>query len=126
MPILPADAAGPYHREWTARELYDLLNDLAPYAQDMPTQLWDRVRWLIMGQIVKEGISMENIHTVRWVAVCESIERVGWDEAFEDASKHLAGTPAAGGPDTLETSYKLMQRTLPPDLRRKSGSTAEG
>ena len=119
VPILPADAAGPYQREWTAGELYDLLHDLAQYAQEMPPQLWDRVRWLIMGQIVKKGISMKDIHSMRWIAACESIERVGWDAAFEDASERLVDTPAAGGPDTIEASYKSIQNTLPPELRRK-------
>ena len=115
----PAEAARPYFREWTVDELKKLLIDLTPYAKDMPTELWNRVRWLIAGLILKQGISMEDIHTIRWEAVCESIERVGWDEAFEDASKRLADTPAAGGPDVMETDYKLMQRTLPPELRRK-------
>ena len=116
--ILPPEAAGAYHREWTAGELYDLLNDLAQYATDMPPELWNRVRWLIFGQIVKKGVTSQEVHAMRWSVVCESIERVGWDAAFEDASERLVDSPAAGGPDAIEKSYKLIQKTLPLSMRR--------
>ena len=68
---------------------------------------------------MKKGVSMEEIHRLRWAVACESIERVGWDAAFEDASERLVGSPAAGGPDTIEASYKSIQRTLPPEQRHK-------
>lgn len=38
--------------------------------------------------------------------------RMSWDEAREQAAELLAGTPAAGGADTMKRSYDIVKRDL--------------
>jgi len=118
--ITPATAASQYHRERTRDELWDLLKDLMPYAGDMPAELWDRVRCLVMGLIVKAGVSMEEVHKMRWLAVREAIERgENSDTRSVAAADDLAGSPAAGGPDAMEASFLLVDNLLPPAEQRR-------
>jgi hypothetical protein len=53
------------------------------------------------------------VHYTRWdtmVQLCEWRKRLSWERRFEIASDLLAGTGAAGSPDTIAKSYKRVQR----------------
>lgn len=58
----------------------------------------------------------------RYDAVVELRKRKGeaglentWDEHFALVSEYLSGTPAAGGPDAIEKSYKKVRRLINSD-----------
>lgn len=69
--------------------------------------------------ITEEPWTRRQIHWVRWFYVCEGFDlNKGWGGAFDHAAQVLGGSAAEGGPDAMETSYKTIQRNLPPDKRR--------
>jgi hypothetical protein len=102
-------------RELTADELRHLLMDLMPYAHRMPAALWYRLQDLIVGAIVREGLSMEEIHWWRWKVVRAAMELVGWERSFVAASEKLAGSIFEGGERAMQESYERIERTLPPE-----------
>jgi hypothetical protein len=111
--IMPATAASQYQRKWTNRELIDLLNETALYAEDMPAELWDRLRCLIVGRMM---LSMEEVHEIRHRVRCEAIEEVGWDASSAEAAKRLGYSI---GPDAIERSYRQFQKSLPPEQKHR-------
>jgi hypothetical protein len=42
-----------------------------------------------------------------------------WEETYKLASKRLANTPARGGPEAIKKSYQAIERSLPPEQRRR-------
>lgn len=111
--ITPAAAASQYHRKWTHRELVDMLNSLAPHAEHMSTELWDRVRQLIVGQM---ALSMEEAHYIRGRVRDEAIEEVGWDASLDEAVKRLSFSV---GEYAIERSHRLYRAALPPKQKRR-------
>jgi hypothetical protein len=60
------------------------------------------------------------IDYIRWDAVNELRNRVDefgltWRDTYETVSKYFEGTPAAGGVDAIERSYKLCQSRMKKD-----------
>jgi hypothetical protein len=67
----------------------------------------------------EEPWTIHQIHWVRWFYVCEGFDlNQGWGGAFDYAAEVLVGSAAESGPDAMETSYKAIQRDLPPARRR--------
>ena len=99
-------------------ELQKLLMDLMPYADQLPTELWDRLRHLLFGLIKEAGVPMDEVHRMRWQAWREAVERVGWERAPQAAVDELANTCAAAGADSILKSYKTIQSRRPKGTRR--------
>ena len=100
-------------------ELQKLLYDLMPYAGQLPTELWDRVRHLLLGLMKEAGVPMDVVHRMRWQVMSEAIERVGWDEAPEVAARDLANTCAAGKEAGILASYTKIQTELSGGRRQR-------
>jgi hypothetical protein len=63
--------------------------------------------------------SMREKHIVRWVAVCEELDRNGWTgRQYEDAGKRLMGHPAHAGPDAMKLSFDFVQKYAHPGMAR--------
>ena len=59
--------------------------------------------------IAEEPWTQRQIHCVRWFYVCEGFDlNKGWGGAFDHAVEVLVGSAAEGGPDAMETSYKMI------------------
>jgi hypothetical protein len=99
-------------------QLKPLLNNLALYAGELPSDLWDQLRNLLVGLMAEEEIDMHAVDRLRWEVVCEEIARVGYQEAFAAAAEKLRHSPFAGGEDAMRKSYERYQRSLPPEQRR--------
>jgi hypothetical protein len=116
--VSPPEVAHHY-RSLPPAELRKLLLDLGPYAAQLPNDLWDRLQHLIGGLIKEAGVPMDEVHRMRWQAVCEAIERVGWDRAPGAAADELANTCAAAGDESMLKSYKKVQAHLPTGNRQR-------
>jgi hypothetical protein len=103
----------------SSAELEQLLYEISPYAEQMPTALWDRVRDLLVVSIVEAGLDMRTVDRTRWQIVCEEMERVGYQNSFAEAAEKLTNSPLAGGEDALRKSYERHERSLPPEQRRR-------
>jgi hypothetical protein len=111
--------------EPTKDELVDLHRELIGWREAqpdaMPLQLWERLIKYIQWPLRPfQPWTQERKDQVRWEYVRKGIDLRGRDDAFEYASNALKGTPAAGEPDTMEWSYKKVQRKL----RLGAGQTA--
>jgi hypothetical protein len=65
--------------------------------------------------------TQEEKDATRWALVTDRLDRMvmyGYD-MFAAVSDDLAGTPFAAAPDTIEESYKRIERRKPADQRRK-------
>jgi hypothetical protein len=103
----------------SSAELEQLLYEISPYAEQMPTALWDRVRDLLVVSIVEAGLDMRTVDRTRWQIVCEEMERVGYQNSFAEAAEKLTNSPLAGGEDALRKSYERHERSLPLEQRRR-------
>jgi hypothetical protein len=101
----------------TKDELEGLVRDLMEWREAqpeaMPPQLWDRLNKYIQWPLRPfQPWTQDQKDRLRWEYVRKGIDRRGRDNAFEYASTALKATPAAGEPDTMEWSYKKVQRKL--------------
>ena len=102
--------------------LYDALVFCKRYALTLPEWALDasivRQREFIYGQTKRHAkwqrqFRQDMIDMARAEMVQECRERrAPWREAFECASRMLAGTENEGGPDAMEKSYKRYVRTM--------------
>jgi hypothetical protein len=78
--------------------------------------------WVFSGvmQRLKVQEMQPPYHEIRWMRVREAMSEMDLraDEAYEWASKKLAGTPAHGGRDTMMKSYQKIERSLAESARR--------
>jgi hypothetical protein len=107
---IPEEAHAP-----TKDELEDLLRELMKWREAqpeaMPLQLWERLnKHLQWPMRPVQQWTQEQKDQKRWEYVRKGIDLRGRDNAFEYASNALKGTPAAAEPDTMEWSYKKVQR----------------
>jgi hypothetical protein len=58
---------------------------------------------------------------IRWNLVLALRDETGltWQDTWERASEMLQGTPAKGGPEAIRKSYQTIEKSLPPEWRRK-------
>jgi hypothetical protein len=100
-------------------DLLDLLVDLSPHAENLPPDLYLKLRRHLERQVLQQRWTQERKELLRWSFVCEGLDLgKGWDGAFEYASEALADHPAGAGWDMMEKSYKNVQKQLPPERRR--------
>jgi hypothetical protein len=105
----------------TRNELLDLLGDLALVADRLSPELFFRLRNLIEWNSTQIPFTQEEKDATRWALVTDRLDRMvmyGYD-MFAAVSDDLAGTPFAAAPDTIEESYKRIERRKPADQRRK-------
>jgi hypothetical protein len=64
----------------------------------------------------KRNYHSNEIHYTRWDAVVEARERhdinMTWEKGFRAVSRLLRHTEAKGAPETIEASYKIVQRAM--------------
>jgi hypothetical protein len=74
----------------------------------LPPALFEGLYSILLRQRPKN----QTEHSTRWALVyyAHFIKKLSWPEAYKDASKRLAGTSAAGSPDTMKKSYGLVKR----------------
>ena len=100
----------------------------AEYERPMPSWLVKAVIELAKDRISdrdRRNFRNKQIHYARWDAVVELRERrlqqmaehgddraMTWPNAYVAVSELLEGSPAAGSPEAVEFSYKLVQREM--------------
>jgi len=110
-------------RRGDARALSDVVGICGSYRRPLPQWARDGVRAFVEHHRSKPS-KRDRIHYTRWDAVQEIRDRkdelsslgygTKWTDGavFETASEALAGTEAAGSPDTVRASYMLVQRLM--------------
>ena len=102
------------------RLLFDLLEAQEAQPEALSPQLWSTLRRNIEWQLVQFRRTQEDKDQTRWFYVGRGLARgLGWDGAYEFASKALKHGPAAGRPATMKASYQKFEKGLPPEKRRK-------
>ena len=81
----------------------------------LPDWVYAGVRALVEAELPKWPVAVRRHHFAR--AFLEV--GVGWDESFRKASELLQGTPAEGGEHAVRRDYQAIERSLPPEQRRK-------
>ena len=97
--------------------------------QAVTTVVMQQLRTPIPGAIgwvntAEKALRNDLIHFQRWQAVVDlrrEDESLSWDQAYAAASKELEGSPAAASTDTIEASYKKIQKS-----HRKGSGSASG
>jgi hypothetical protein len=100
---------------------FDLMNWQEANPDAMPPELYSRLSNNIEWQMVGFSRTRKDKDQTRWHYVFMGVDHrgLGWDEAYEFASKALKGTEAAGSPRTMKESYQRFEKSLPPDKRRQ-------
>ena len=102
------------------RLLFDLLEAQEAQPEALSPQLWSTLRRNVEWQLIQFRRTQKDNDQTRWFYVGRGLERgLGWDGAYEFASKALKHGPAAGSPATMKASYQKFEKGLPPEKRRK-------
>jgi hypothetical protein len=99
---------------------FDLMKWQEAHPDAMPPELYSRLSNNIEWQMVQFSRTQKDKDQTRWFYVVMGLNRgLGWDEAYEFASKALKDTEAPGSPRTMKESYQRFEKSLPPDKRRQ-------
>jgi hypothetical protein len=81
----------------------------------LPPQIYQRLRWNIVGQILRKPWAKERKELLRWSIIqCYIEDRLSVERACKAAAAALKGTPAAAGPDQMKKTYLKIQKERPP------------
>ncbi len=110
-------------RAWNtgaAEAVYDAMNECVRFNRAPPTWLLKAVETLARRDVRDKPTRRQDmVHFERWDAVRELRDRKGepgipntWEECYERVSEYFQGTPAAGSPETIRASYKLVRKNM--------------
>jgi hypothetical protein len=88
---------------------------LEPFETTLPPVLFNG-----LNEVLRRQRRSDHRHPLRWGLVFEGhyVKRLTWPAACEYASERLAGTSAAGGPDTMWKSYKRVNKCAKPSAAK--------
>jgi hypothetical protein len=97
----------------TSDQLLDLLRDLMAISGLIDTNLYQRLRWNIMGQALRKPWVRKRRDHLRWDVVRWYVKNgQSIEQACKAAAAALKGTPAAAGPDQMKKTYLKIQKDL--------------